>query len=74
MTIDEYIDILFDGTKGEICALENEAPLGSRYEYSKEFSSMRVYFGNEIAAMHGVPETPNCVPVFGASHVFGAVA
>lgn len=71
MTADEFIDVLFDGTRDQMDALENMVSPGSRYEYSKELDSMRVYFGSETHAMHGIPEVPNCVPLLGASHTFG---
>ena len=69
-TVDDFEDILIDGTGEQVASLSfcDVSPLS----YSISGDSMTVRFGSSESRLHGLQKTPNCVDVFGMSHDFAA--
>ena len=67
-TIEDFEDILIDGTGEQVASLSfcDVSPLS----YSISGDSMTIRFGSSESHLHGLHKTPNCVDVFGMSHDF----
>lgn len=70
MTIEQFNDILFDGTEEEIKALTGSVDTRASYDYSEAQHGFTVRYDGEIVKQYGPIHKPNCVSVLGPSFVF----
>jgi hypothetical protein len=70
-TLDDAIDVLFDGDRDAMTGLICPYCLKPySYIFSERADSMDVHCACEGASMYKIGEVPNCVKLFGKSHSF----
>lgn len=67
ITFDDIYEILWDGTRAHIEALEG---LDLAFEYTLSCRSFTIRYEQAMSREHKVFEEPNCVKIYGNQHVF----
>ena len=67
MTFDDIYEILWDGTKTQIEALEG---LDLAFEYTPSCCSFTIRYEQAMSREHKAFEEPNCVKIYGNQHIF----
>lgn len=70
MTIDILDSILQEGARGEIESLSSKLSEPAAYSYDSTRNVFEVKYGSEVMKYYGLHGTPNCVMVYGHSHLF----
>jgi DNA-directed RNA polymerase subunit RPC12/RpoP len=69
--MDHIEDALFDGTKEEMLrVICPECGGDIEYSVTKQEMLIRCTVCGSRSSLHGLSQTPNCINIFGSSHVF----